>query len=1173
MEQVLRMLRSLTGAAGAFGNIPKPIKVSLTTFGGIVAIWVILSYGLPKLTHFERIFFGIAIVLLILITAGYYVWKWYVDKGKSVDFGGLIKGGSTVVPKDIRAVSQRARLDDLRKRFQTGIDAYRSRGKDLYKLPWYLIVGEPGSGKTEAIRHSNVGFPAGMQDEFQGVGGTINMNWWFTNHAVMLDTAGRLVFDDVKPGEIGEWEEFLALLKKARSNCPINGLLLVIPSDTLLTDSEDQIKAKAGKIAKQLEVIQTTLDVRFPVFVVITKCDKLIGFREFFDGVTDPQLQHQMLGWSNQDPLDDPFRPELVEAHLAKVTAQLQRRRLGLLRDPVPENDEGRRADEVDALFAFPKSFELLGNRLRRYLESIFVVSEWSSKPLFLRGIYFSSSMREGSALDAELAEAFGVAVKDLPEGRLWERDRSYFLRDLFLEKAFREKGLVTRASNTRLLLRGQLIALYGFGFVSLCVLLLFAWFMKGNLQQEVKDQSDYWQAVSNAGWNGNYWKHSLVPYGDNGKFEFRIATNQISVDNQPKSIGEFHLKLIEMANRPLKTNRFLPGLATTYNQNSHRAQRLVFEAGVVRPLLDATRQKLEQNNRVLLDPNHEPEILSDEREILGALIQLESDILSRTNSRLLSEKMAKEFLTPFANYLEGSEVNLDTNLIAAMVWTYSTNSTSQGAWPMRWLSGSGTNPPALENNLGVRCGLELFLGNTTRLMSVLRSNAARFEALKAHVDNFSVVEDQFWSSVTRGEQRSKLAELDGQAARLQQVLLQSRAYYGIGSGSGLTNAYFAFRNQVQGSDARLFSGLRRVADAAASLHKTVKLFEQVKRALDSGQTQSESEVANLLSKTTVDQFRSIQLNYLDNDVFLSRVKLYQKAQAMIDGNAQPFRGVALRGNGGRELSEFLEEQNGLIRREATNFQGVLSGRLVEAVNGQLRQVREKYAKDYFQEYLTQQISGTTQFLRFPLVKVSGAPLSLAQLQDARRVFQAISADLHTPPFTDFQPWKMPAWATFTNHISKRLSTLGALLDKDGQLSRCVISLVKAPDEKSPKELWRDSFRNVLFKHGTTNSEIFPTLVSKSDIKLGEASLDGSFAIEWIKNINSSKVPHSTNHINKWDLLNLIYDPRYQAVSSPGRKEWTVEIPAPQTWDAEKFKGTKIPLKLHFERPIPELED
>jgi type VI protein secretion system component VasK len=349
-----------------------------------------------------------------------------------------------------------------------------------------VIVGEPGSGKTEAVRHSNVGFPPGMQDEFQGVGGTINMNWWFTNHAVLLDTAGRLMFEEVKPGETSEWKEFLNLLKKNRPNCPINGLFLVIPSDSLIKDSADAIQNKAGKIAQQLDVIQRVLDVRFPVFVVVTKCDKVNGFREFFDGLTDPQLQHQMMGWSNPAPLDEPFKPELVDKHLEQVAGRLRRRRLGLLRDPVPENSEGRRTDEVDSLYAFPHSLETLSSRLRRYLETIFIAGEWSAKPLFLRGIYFSSSMREGAALDAELAEAIGVAVDELPEGKVWERERAYFLRDLFLEKVFREKGLVTRASNTKTMLRGQQIALYGFGFGALVLFSVIAWFAMGNLKSTV---------------------------------------------------------------------------------------------------------------------------------------------------------------------------------------------------------------------------------------------------------------------------------------------------------------------------------------------------------------------------------------------------------------------------------------------------------------------------------------------------------------------------------------------------------------------------------------------------------------------------------------------------------------------------------------------------------------
>src|SRR5258708_19191227 len=44
--------------------------------------------------------------------------------------------------------------------------------------------------------------------------------------------------------------EFLNLLRKTRPNCPINGLLLVIPSESLIKDSMEDIASKAGKIAR-----------------------------------------------------------------------------------------------------------------------------------------------------------------------------------------------------------------------------------------------------------------------------------------------------------------------------------------------------------------------------------------------------------------------------------------------------------------------------------------------------------------------------------------------------------------------------------------------------------------------------------------------------------------------------------------------------------------------------------------------------------------------------------------------------------------------------------------------------------------------------------------------------------------------------------------------------------
>ena len=190
-------------------------------------------------------------------------------KAKPMERG--IAGNLSAAPSQINAAQKLADLDSLRRSFQAGVDKFKAAGKDLYSLPWYVLVGQPGSGKTEAIRHSAIGFPPGLQDQLQGAGGTINMNWWFTNHAIILDTAGRLMFEEVAPGGTSEWQEFLKLLRTSRPNCPINGMLLVIPAESLLKDTADVIAKSAGKIAQQLDMIQRTLGVRFPVFVLITK--------------------------------------------------------------------------------------------------------------------------------------------------------------------------------------------------------------------------------------------------------------------------------------------------------------------------------------------------------------------------------------------------------------------------------------------------------------------------------------------------------------------------------------------------------------------------------------------------------------------------------------------------------------------------------------------------------------------------------------------------------------------------------------------------------------------------------------------------------------------------------------------------------------------------------------
>lgn len=429
---------------GFFGNLPGPIKglVMVASGASVVSIASLFSDQYRPLGIWVLV--GVAAVALVVIL--YKLFLYMREKSKSGPFSKLLSKGSG---SGALSPEEKARQDQVRQKFEEGVEIYRKAGKDLYSLPWFMLVGPAGSGKTEAIRRSSVPFPSGLQDQLQGVGGTINMHWWFTNNAVVLDTAGALFMGGLDGPRAGEWKEFLKLLKKTRTNCPTNGLLLVISSESLLKDSNEKIEQAASIIARQLDLIQRTLDVRFPVNIVITKCDKIVGFREFFETLNDPVLQHQILGWTNPAPLDEAFRPDSLEKHLESVRQKLIRRRLGLIQNPIHTVDPtSRRTDQVDEMFELPDNFARIGPRLRRYLELVFVAGEWSPKPLFLRGIYFTSSMRQGQVLDMALASALGMDAESLPTGRQWDEERAYFLRDVFLSKVFPEKGLVTRATN-----------------------------------------------------------------------------------------------------------------------------------------------------------------------------------------------------------------------------------------------------------------------------------------------------------------------------------------------------------------------------------------------------------------------------------------------------------------------------------------------------------------------------------------------------------------------------------------------------------------------------------------------------------------------------------------------------------------------------------------------------
>jgi len=440
-----------------------------------------------------------SLIALLVAAALLYVGYRLMQKRRGKAFEGAIDEAAKRSSGAARP-EERAAMEDLRRRFLEGFELYKREGFNPYDVPWYLVMGEPGSGKTFAVRNSGIGFLPGMQNERQGTGGTKTMDWWFTKSGVLLDTAGRWSVGAGGEHSLASQElaQFLRLLRKNRNRCPINGLILVLDGEKMQNETKEESLEKAKLLSEALFQVKRELDVRFPVIVWISKCDTIPGFRSYFDSFSDPKQQSQMLGWSNPSQnIDEPFKPEQVEDFLSGVVSELRNRRWQLLYDQKLAGD-ARRVDAVDSLFVFPSHLEKVAPAVRTYMEMIF--SDTRRAP-FLRGIYFNSAITEGAEVDRTIAEAMGLTPQQYREqsrqNELFKRDRALFIRDTLAEKLFKERNLVSRASNAVAALRRTQIL-----FVSALVLCLgamatMAWFSSSRLRKDLGDAARGWEKAA----------------------------------------------------------------------------------------------------------------------------------------------------------------------------------------------------------------------------------------------------------------------------------------------------------------------------------------------------------------------------------------------------------------------------------------------------------------------------------------------------------------------------------------------------------------------------------------------------------------------------------------------------------------------------------------------------
>src|SRR5262245_32885542 len=338
----------------------------------------------------------------------------------------------------------------------------RSSGKQnfLYELPWYVIIGPPGAGKTTALVNSGLKFPLAGQEgaaSIAGVGGTRYCDFWFTEDAVLIDTAGRYTTQDSdSETDRKSWQSFLTLLKQNRTKQPINGVILAISIEDLLTESPEELQAHANAIRKRLFELNQELKIDFPVYALFTKADLVEGFREYFGNFTESRRRKV---WGHTFQTED--RKKNMVAQVPVEFDALVRRLTEELPDRLHEEPDGIARI---AIFGFPAQVASLRDRVAEFLNKIFEPTRYQTNAN-LRGFYFSSGTQEGTPIDQVLG-AMGRSLA-VPEGsrHLSGRGKSFFLHDLLRNVIFAESGWVSldrRAVQRAAILRYGTMALIG---------------------------------------------------------------------------------------------------------------------------------------------------------------------------------------------------------------------------------------------------------------------------------------------------------------------------------------------------------------------------------------------------------------------------------------------------------------------------------------------------------------------------------------------------------------------------------------------------------------------------------------------------------------------------------------------------------------------------------------
>ena len=331
----------------------------------------------------------------------------------------------------------------------------------LYRLPWYLVLGDEQSGKSSFIDRSGQCFTLTRIDQAQARGRQAEtlaypVGWWVSDDAVIIDPPGAFISQKIPAGSAASattesapsappdtqarlWEHLLGWLLRNRSQRALNGVLLVVDLPALLHGKPEQRIALAHELRTRLYEVSSQLGSRLPLYVVLTKFDLLDGFDPFCSNLSAARRE-SLLGFTFKLDAIDTFDAWLDEydEHYGRLLAKLNEQVIDQL-------DVLGKAAPCGRLFSLHAQLVGLRPILLAFLRETLGSDRFTTPPL-VRGVYWSSVVQQGDMQNAFVREAAQPYKTKLPlgEGKAQGKALVYFIQQAFRRVIYQEAGLAS---------------------------------------------------------------------------------------------------------------------------------------------------------------------------------------------------------------------------------------------------------------------------------------------------------------------------------------------------------------------------------------------------------------------------------------------------------------------------------------------------------------------------------------------------------------------------------------------------------------------------------------------------------------------------------------------------------------------------------------------------------